>query len=342
VFRCSKLAEWTLTPGKLTWPWTAFEPGRTAFAYPTSPGTLALRASSSLDRETRFDLPAALSVPTVDPRDEGTTSRQAGLHAFAVHPEANAIVAFGWQGELPAACVARAGAAPELVDLGPALGDMGPMAATFSRDGRSIWLSAESATGAAIVRLRFRDFALEAKVAFAPAPPPAAHELTLHPVEDAVLLTMACGQDGTFVRVARVVGGKLELAPGEGDDGLEPCGVGEATEDGRLVCLVGGTFLELRRWPDMQRVSKLELAEGIAANYNGVRVGGRFIVSASAEEDDGGDEDRALVFGDALDRRDDAPAPPGMWAGRLGPDRLVTIGREKSASRSLFVYAIVP
>jgi hypothetical protein len=29
-----------------------------------------------------------------------------------------------------------------------------------------------------------------------------------------------------------------------------------------------------------------------------------------------------------------------MWAGRLGRDRLVTIGREKADARALFVYAV--
>jgi hypothetical protein len=37
---------------------------------------------------------------------------------------------------------------------------------------------------------------------------------------------------------------------------------------------------------------------------------------------------------------DDAPAPPGMWAGRLGRDRLVTIGRDKGSERRAFVYAL--
>ncbi len=49
------------------------------------------------------------------------------------------------------------------------------MTATFARDGASLWVSAEGRTGAAIVRLRFCDFALEAKAAFPAAPPPASH-----------------------------------------------------------------------------------------------------------------------------------------------------------------------
>jgi hypothetical protein len=235
--------------------------------------------------------------------------------------------------------VLRAGLASEVVDLGLALGELGPMAATFSADGEFLWLSAESGAGAAIVRLRFRDFSLAGKVAFPPPPPPAQHEILLHPVEDAVLLTMACGQDGTFVRVARAVDGRIELVAGEGDDGLEPCGSAETTEDGSRVCLVTGSAVELRHWPTLGPAKSVELGDGLVANYSGVRIGGRFLVSAAFEQDDGSEDERALVFGDALKLEDDAPAPPGMWAGRAGRDRIVTVGREKAESRGLFVYS---
>jgi hypothetical protein len=248
------------------------------------------------------------------------------------------VVALGWHRDLPIGCVVHPGGVPELVDLGPALGELGPMAATFTRDGESLWLSAESATGAAIARLRFRDLTLESKVAFPPAPPPAAHELFLHPADDAILLTMACGQDGTFVRVARNLGGRLALVVGEGDPGLEPCGVAEASDDGSRVCLVTSDSVELRRWPDLKREARYEVVDELSANYNGVRVGGRFIVSATLEDDV--DEERALVLDDALALVDDAPAPPGMWAGRLGRDRLVTISRGKDEARTAFVYVL--
>jgi hypothetical protein len=341
LLRCSKLHELTLAPGQLAWPWVAFAPERTAFAIPVGPRAIGIRSAGSPGEERRIDLPEALAVPTVARSDSGTTSRQPGLHAIALHPDGRTVVGFGWHGDIPVACVERVGGAPELVDLGPALGDMGPLAATFTRDGESIWLSAENAAGAAIARVRFRDFGLESKVAFPAAPPPAAHELMLHPLEDAVLLTMACGQDGTFVRVARMVGGKLELVATKGDGGLEPFGVAETTDDGARVCLVGDDRVELRRWPDLAHEARVDIEDELAANYNGVRIGGRFVVSATLQDD--GDEERALVLSDALKIEDDAPAPPGMWAGRLGRDRLVTIARgkpEKGDERGAFVYLI--
>jgi hypothetical protein len=338
MFRCSKLHELAVVPGKLGWPWVAFSPERTALALPVGPTALSIRATTSLDRDSRVELPVALSVPTVEASHSGTTSRQPGLHTVALHPEGRTIVGFGWHRDIPVACVERAGGAPELVDLGPALGDMGPMAATFTRDGESIWVSAESGGGAAIARLRFRDFGLESKAAFDAPPQPASHEILLHPSEDAVLLTMACGQDGTFVRVARMTAGKLELVATEGERGLEPCGLAGATDDGSRVCLVSFNRVELRRWPDLKREAHYDLGDDLVANYNGVRIDGRFVVSATFEDDV--DEERALVLSDDLELQDDAPAPPGMWAGRLGLDRIVTIGREKGEDRKAFVYAV--
>jgi hypothetical protein len=338
MLRCSKLYELTLAPGELPWPWVAFTPERTAFAVPDGPTTIAIRAAASLGAHRRVELPEALAVPRVKASASGTTSRQPGLHSLALHPDGRTIVGLGWHRDIPVACVERVGGAPELVDLGPALGDLAPMAATFTRDGESLWLSAESAGGGAIVRVRFRDFGLESKAVFPPAPPPAAHELFLHPVDDAVLLTMACGQDGTFVRVARRVGDRLELVAAEGAGGLQPCGVAEATEDGSRVCLVTDDRIELRRWPDLIREAQLEIDDELVANYNGVRMGERFIVSATDRE--GEEEERALVLDDALKLEDNAPAPPGMWAGRLGKDRLVTIGREQGEEWTGFVYSI--
>jgi hypothetical protein len=338
LLRCSKVCELSIAPGLSQWPWVAFSPERGAFAVPVAPRTVAVRAAGSPEREARVELHEALSVPTVAASHSATTSRQPGRHALALHPDGRTVVALGWHRDVPVACVERAGGSPELVDLGPALGDMGPMSAVFARDGESLWLSAENAAECAIVRLRFRDFGLEGKIAFAAPPPPAAHEIFLHPVEDAVLLTMACGQDGTFVRVARAVGGTLELIAGEGDEGLEPCGVAEATEDGSRVCLVGDDRVELRRWPGLHRDAAYEVGDDLSARYNGIRVGGRFVVSAVVEDQE--DDDRALVLGDALTLEDDAPAPPGMWAGRLGPDRLVTISRAKGDTRTAYVYSI--
>src|ERR1700685_3326160 len=143
MFRCSKLHELTLSPGQLAWPWVAFAPDRGAFAVPVGPRTLVLRAVASLGGERRVELPDALAVPVISASTQDTTSRQSGLHAIALHPDGRTVVGVGWHRDIPVACVERVGGAPELIDLGPALGDMGPMAATFTRDGESIWLSAE-------------------------------------------------------------------------------------------------------------------------------------------------------------------------------------------------------
>jgi hypothetical protein len=152
------------------------------------------------------------------------------------------------------------------------------------------------------------------------------------------MLTMACGQDGTFIRVCRHVGGKVELVKGEGERGLEPCGAADATDDGALVCLVSDDHVDLRRWPDLKHEARYDVKDELSANYSGIRIEQRFVVSATFEDDE--DEERALVLKPGLVLEDDAPAPPGMWAGRLGLDRIVTISREKGDERRVFVYSM--
>jgi len=210
------------------------------------------------------------------------------------------------------------------------------MAATFSRDGALIWLSAESDRGAALLRMRFPGLELEARATFSPAPPPAAHELFLHPTEDAALLSMACGQDGTFLQVGHMVGEKLALIVTQGDAGVESCGLADATRDGARVCLVSAERVALRRWPDLVQEAELVLPEELATNYNGVRIGGRFFISA-IEEDEA--NERAVVLDEALGLVEVVSGVPGMWAGRLGANRLVTIDRAKGDTRLGYVYS---
>jgi len=331
MLRLSRVHDFTLAPGSLPWPWVAFSPQRTAFVVPAGPQALAIHQLASLGDVTHLELPRGLALPTERPDAAATSSRQRGL------PDGRTVVGFGWRDEGPAAFVARAGEPPELVDLTPALGAHGPMAATFTSDGATLWVSTESASGAALLRLGFPGLALEARATFSPAPPPAAHELYLHPTEDAAVLTMACGQDGTFIQVARMSDGKLGLTVTEGEGGLDPCGLAEASADGATLCLVMADRVELRRWPDLVPVAQLEVPEALVANYCGVRAGGRLLISANDQDDA---HERALVLSEALGLEDDAPALPGMWAGRLGLDRLVAVSRDQGSLRRGFVYSV--
>ena len=282
------------------------------------------------------ELPEALALPTVEASTSGTSARQPGLHSMALHPDGKTVVGFGWR-DGPVAGVARVGAPGGLVDLKPALGELGPMAATFSHDGTLIWLSAESDRGAALLRLSFPSFKLEARATFSPAPPPAAHELFLHPTDDAALLTMACGQDGTFLQVGEMVGEKLALVVTQGEGGVEPCGLADATLDGARVCLVSAEKVALRRWPDLVQEAELKLPEELATNFNGVRIGSRFFISAIEEDEE---NERAVVLDEALGLVEVVSDVPGMWAGRLGDNRLVTIDRAKGDKRLGYVYSV--
>lgn len=310
-----KILEFPLQPLELHWPWVAFSPGRDAFAYPTAACAYAVRAERSLDDVRRLVLPEALAVPA----DEAGTF-QAGLRAAALHPDGATLVGVGWQ-DGPALFVTGVSRSPRVVSLARVLGEMVPRTVAFTKDGAALWVSAEEEDEEAVVaRLDFATLRLLGKVAFPAAPAPAQHLLHLHPTEDAAMLLMNCGQDGTFCRVARATGGEVTLLANEGEDGLEPSGLVEMATDGRNICLASSDQVELRRWPDLSLEAAFELDEDVVTNYAGVRVGERILVETESE-----DAERCLVFEKSLRFLGDAPRPPGMWAGRLGTRHLVTV-----------------
>ena len=325
MLRFETTAEFVVVPQHFQWPWIAFSEGRDAFAYPEGPRSFAIRRLAAIDAVTHVALPKAFALPTSASPASGTTARHPGVHAVALDPSGRSIALFAWRESQSLACVADDGGAREPVDLSAAHGaNAGPQAAMFSRDGRAIWVSTESDERASIVRLDAVDLSVLGRVDFPCPPLPAAHELHLHPGEDAALLTMACGQDGTFARVARWVSGAVVGVPNEVETGIEPAGIAEFDPDGESVCFVGERGVELRRWPRLAREARVEMPSGLVNRYSGIRLGDRVVVAATDEEEEG--TDRALVY-DArtLKLLEDAPSPRGMWAGRVGADRLVSI-----------------
>jgi hypothetical protein len=81
------------------------------------------------------------------------------------------------------------------------------------------------------------------------------------------------------------------------------------------------------------------MPEGVVNRYSGFRLGDRFVVAATDQESE--DEDRALVYdARSLAIAGDAPAPRGMWCGRLGDDRLVAIASAGRGRHKLFVSRV--
>jgi hypothetical protein len=251
LLRFEPLATFAIAPGKLRWPWISLSPDRRHVAYPTGPHTIGLRSVDRLDEEAILTLPEAFHMPTQSMAATGSTARQPGLHAIAVNDDGTAIVAFAWHGAAPVACVAGIGREPTTIDLTAALDGMGPMSTAFARTGDALWLTTESETGAAILRLRASDLAVIGHVGFKPPPLPAQHEVFTHPFRDEALLLMACGQDGTFARIARF-DGEVTAIPCAAEDGIEPAGLADWDHTGHHVFLAGDTGLERRTFPDLE------------------------------------------------------------------------------------------
>ena len=110
-----------------------------------------------------------------------------------------------------------------------------------------------------------------------------------------------------------MVSDKLALVVTEGDGVMEPCGLAEATDDGTRLCLVSSERAELRLWPDLVPEAVRELPEALVGNYNGVRLGGRLLVSAAEQEEEG--REYAVVLSDTLELVEVAPGSPACGPG---------------------------
>jgi hypothetical protein len=339
LLRTETIAEFAAKPGHLRWPWVAFSPARTAIAYPVDARTVGVRTSMRPSEECRVELADGFALPHERESAGGTTSRQVGLHALAVHDDGRSVVAFAWRDGAAHACVVIRDRTPRVVELGGALAGLGPMAAVVSLHGDAIWLSAEIDDRSMICRLAWPSLDVVGHETFAPPPLPAHHELFAHPSRDEVLLLMACGQDGTFAQVARFEDDRVARVSNQRERGGDPSGCCEWDAAAARVFLAGDGGLEVLAWPSLTRSAQRDAPDGLVFNYAGIRLGDRIVLSATDEES--GDDVRALIYdANSLDLLDDAPAPKGMWAGRFGNDCLVTIEASKSAGKPVRVHRL--
>jgi hypothetical protein len=197
-------------------------------------------------------------------------------------------------------------------------------ALAFDRSGARLWLSAESEKETALVLLDARTLALVGVVRSAAFPPPAMHELMLHPHDDAVLLLGACGEEGTFARVAGLAGGEVSAIATTLDAGGIAAGFVGFSADGARVHLVEADELRTHAWPGLEELSSVELADDFISSFSGVVLGDSILVDgqdAESSEDQIMKFDRSAIVGSVL--HDDVPK--GMWAGRLGASAIVTV-----------------
>jgi hypothetical protein len=306
------LASFEVAHKDLPWPWIAIDPTRSRMAFMTPRGTISTR---------RVDGGELALGPTFELPLTGN-----GVRGLAVSPNGERVaIAATLEKSIVATLSPRAEIRrSSLADLGFA--GFEARALTFDRRGERLWVSAESDTETAILLLDPEEHHVFGAVRSAPFPRPASHELHVHPQDDAVLLLAACGQDGTFARVA---GWSVDPTPVAVltalDDGGGPAGMVGFSADCARVHLVEDAALRTHAWPGLQELSSADLPDTFASSFSGAVFGDRVFVDGN--DADTGDDDLVLQFDRSalLGRFVRGSAPAGMWVGRLGDDLLVTV-----------------
>jgi hypothetical protein len=320
-----EVATFDVAHDQLSWPWIAFDSSGKRFAFPSSKSRIETRSldDGRLTEGATFALPADLTL--------------AGVHGFSLDARGTLLAVAG-----------VASAAGVLITIDPdreqlrtpleTLTGAGftARATAFDRSGDRLWISAESAAETALLLVDARTHALVGIARSAAFPPPATHELFLHPQDDAVLLLAACGEDGTFARVAGWSGGGVEAIVTTLDKGGIPAGFVGFSSDGLRVHLAEADELRTHAWPGLEELSSVELADDFVSSYAGAVLGDRIFVDgeeADSREDAVMMFDRSATQGTLLP----FPVPIGMWAGRLGTGAIVTVEAKGEPARGRVV-----
>lgn len=325
----TEIATFDAAHAHLSWPWLSFDPGGACFAFAASGTTFATRILGDDARTVTdgpsFTLPVDLRAP-------------ADVQAFALGASGSLLAVTG--ADHVVVCDASGEIARARVTALAGAGFTG-RALAFDRSGARLWLSAESEKETALLLLDARSLALVGAVKSAAFPPPAMHELMLHPVDDAVLLLAACGEEGTFARVAGHAGGEVSAITTTLDGGGIPAGFVGFSADGARVHLAEADELRTHAWPGLEELSSVELADDFVSSFVGVVLGGTILVDgqdAESSDDQIMVFDRSGILGSML--HDDAPK--GMWAGRLGASAIVTVESKGEPARGRVIAVALP
>jgi len=306
----------------LSWPWITFDAsGSACFAFASAKDQFGSRRleGDRIVEGPSFTLPADLAL--ADVHGFSIASSGAQLAVVGTIDGTSHLVVLGEKGEsrrTPLETLAGAGFTAR--------------ATAFDRSGERLWISAESETETVILLVDAASHERIGAATSAHFPPPAMHELYLHLQDDAILLLAACGEDGTFARVAGWSGGGVEAIATTLDDGGIPAGFVGFSADGARVHLAEADELRTHSWPGLAELSSVELADDFMSSFSGVLLGERIFIDgedAETHEDAAMLFDRSATVGALLPE----PVPTGMWAGRLGSDLLVTVESKGEPAR---------
>ena len=295
-------AAFDVAHGALKWPWVAIDPTRARFAFAKNENEIVARTLAG-DEKT-FALPADLGLSK--------------LHGFAIEPRGELLAVIG--PDVVATLDANGEVKRSSIEAG-----FTARAITFDRSGARIWISAENGKETALVLLDARKHDVHGTVRSAAFPSEANHELYVHPQDDAVLLLAACGEDGTFARVAGWSDGPPVAIETALDQGGASAGFVGFSSDGARVHLAEPDELETFSWPDLAKLSSTPFDEDFVANYSGAVIDSLIFVDGDLDLDAGA-KDAVMMF-DAGARKGSlvTPAPSGMWAGRIGTNAIITV-----------------
>ncbi|HEX4512814.1 MAG TPA: hypothetical protein VH054_04735 [Polyangiaceae bacterium] len=296
-------ASFEVAHGALPWPWVAIDATRSWFAFAKNDRAIVARTLAG--EEKTFALPADLAL--------------AALHGFAIDPRgellavmgASVIVTLDAHGEVRRTAIEEGFTA---------------RAVTFDRSGGRLWISAENGKETALILLDAKTHAVIGTVRSAAFPSEANHELHVHLQDDAVLLLAACGEDGTFARVAGWSDGPPVAIETALDQGGASVGFVGFSSDGARVHLAEPDELQTLSWPNLAKLSSATFENDFVANYAGVVIDSLVFVDGDLDLDDAESKDAVMMF-DAAARKGSlvTPAPSGMWAGRIGPNAIITV-----------------
>jgi hypothetical protein len=306
-----EIASFEVAHGALKWPWVAIDPTHERFAFAKNDKEIVARTVAG-DEKT-FALPADLPL--------------ASLHGFAIDPRgellavigANVVVTLDTSGEAGRTSIEEGFTA---------------RAITFDRSGARLWISAENGKETALVLLDGKTHALVGTVKSAAFPSEANHELYVHPQDDAVLLLAACGEDGTFARVAGWSDGPPVAIETALDRGGASVGFVGFSSDGARVHLAEPDELQTLAWPNLAKISSANFDDDFVASYSGAVLDSFVFVDGELDLDAGA-KDSVMMF-DASARKGSlvTPAPSGMWAGRIGANAIITVEPKGDPARA--------
>ena len=145
-------------------------------------------------------------------------------------------------------------------------------------------------------------------------------------------LLAACGEEGTFARVAGCAKDEVSAIATALDSGGIPAGFVGFSADGARVHLAEADELRTHAWPGLEELSSVELADDFVSSFAGAVLGESLYIDgqdAESNDDQVMKFDRSAIVGSVLS----GDVPNGMWAGRLGGDALVTVESKGDPAR---------